>query len=139
MALEQTLSLIKPDGVARGLVGEIISRFEDRGLKIRALKMLRLTRRQARAFYAVHQGRPFYERLTRFMSSGPIVAIILEGEDAIQVNRDLMGATNYREAAPGTIRADFARSVEKNLVHGSDSAAAAQTEIAFFFNALEKV
>lgn len=139
MALEQTLSLIKPDGVARGLVGEIISRFEDRGLKIRALKMLRLTRRQARAFYAVHQGRPFYERLTRFMSSGPIVAIILEGEDAIQVNRDLMGATNYREAAPGTIRADFARSVEKNLVNGSDSAAAAQTEIAFFFNALEKV
>ena len=139
MALEQTLSLIKPDGVARGLVGEIISRFEDRGLKIRALKMLRLTRRQARAFYAVHQGRPFYERLTRFMSSGPIVAIILEGEDAIQVNRDLMGATNYREAAPGTIRADFARRVEKNLVHGSDSAAAAQTEIAFFFNALEKV
>ena len=139
MALEQTLSLIKPDGVARGLVGEIISRFEDRGLKIRALKMLRLTRRQALAFYAVHQGRPFYERLTRFMSSGPIVAIILEGEDAIQVNRDLMGATNYREAAPGTIRADFARSVEKNLVHGSDSAAAAQTEIAFFFNALEKV
>jgi len=139
MLIEQTLSLIKPDGVRRGLIGEIISRFEDHGLKIRALKMLRLTRQQARAFYAVHKERPFYGSLTKFMSSGPIVAMILEGENAIQINRDLMGATNYREAAPGTIRADFARSVEKNLVHGSDTAQSAQVEIAFFFNELERV
>ena len=139
MLIEQTLSLIKPDGVRRGLIGEIISRFEDHGLKIRALKMLRLTRQQARAFYAVHKERPFYGSLTKFMSSGPIVAMILEGENAIQVNRYLMGATNYREAAPGTIRADFARSVEKNLVHGSDTAQSAQVEIAFFFNELERV
>ena len=139
MPIEQTLSLIKPDGVRRGLIGEIMSRFEDRGLKIRALKMLRLTRLQARAFYLVHQDKPFYDSLTRFMSSGPIVAMILEGENAIQVNRDLMGATNYREAPPGTIRADFARSVEKNLVHGSDTAQTAQVEIAFFFNELERV
>ncbi len=139
MAVEQTLSLVKPDGVARGLIGEVIRRLEAQGLKIRALKMVRLTLEQARAFYVVHKERPFYGSLTQFMSSGPIVAMILAGEKAVQVNRDLMGATDYREAAPGTIRADFARDVEKNLVHGSDSHESAQEEIAFFFNELEKV
>jgi nucleoside-diphosphate kinase len=139
MAMEQTLSMIKPDGVKRGLIGEVIGRFEKHGLKIRAMKMLHLTLGQARAFYAVHQERPFYDSLTGFMSSGPIVAMILEGENAIQANRDLMGATDYRQAAPGTIRADFAREIEANIVHGSDSPESARTEIAFFFNALEKV
>jgi nucleoside-diphosphate kinase len=139
MALENTLSLIKPDGVARGLIGEVIGRFEKAGLKIRALKMVQLTLKQARAFYAVHKKRHFYKSLTRFMSSGPIVAMILEGEDAIQVYRDLMGATDYRQAAAGTIRADFARDVEANIVHGSDSLESAKIEIDFFFNALEQV
>jgi nucleoside-diphosphate kinase len=139
MPIEQTLSLIKPDGVARGLIGEVIGRFEKRGLKIRALKMLHLTLEQARAFYAVHQEQPFYDSLTKFMSSGPIVAMILEGENAIQVNRDLMGATDYRQAAPGTIRADFARDIEANIVHGSDAPDTARVEIAFFSNALEQV
>jgi len=139
MPIEQTLSLIKPDGVARGLIGELIGRFEKAGLKIRALKMLQLSKAQALKFYAVHQERPFYDSLTTFMSSGPIVAMILEGENAIQVNRDLMGATDYRQAAAGTIRADFAREVEANLVHGSDSLESAASEIAFFFNALERV
>ncbi|MGB8992322.1 MAG: nucleoside-diphosphate kinase [Desulfobaccales bacterium] len=139
MPIEQTLSLIKPDGVARGLIGEVIGRFEKNGLKIRSMKMLHLTLDQARAFYAVHKERPFYDSLTQFMSSGPIVAMILEGEHAIQVNRDLMGATDYRQAAPGTIRADFARDIEANLVHGSDALETAQVEIAFFFNALERV
>jgi nucleoside-diphosphate kinase len=139
MAIEQTLSLIKPDGVARGLIGEVIGRFEKHGLKIRAMKMLHLTLEQARAFYAVHQERPFYDSLTKFMSSGPIVALILEGENAIQVNRDLMGATDYRQAEPGTIRADFAREIEANIVHGSDAPDTARFEITFFFNALEQV
>jgi nucleoside-diphosphate kinase len=139
MSIEQTLSLIKPDGLARGLIGEVIGRFEKNGLKIKAMKMLHLTRDQARAFYAVHKERPFYDSLTRFMSSGPIVAMILEGENAIQVNRDLMGATDYRKAAPGTIRADFARDIEANIVHGSDAPDTARFEIAFFFNALELV
>jgi nucleoside-diphosphate kinase len=139
MPLEQTLSLIKPDGVARGLIGEVIGRFEKNGLKIRALKMLHLSLSQARAFYAVHKERPFYDSLTKFMSSGPIVALILEGENAIQINRDLMGATDYRQAAPGTIRADFARDIEANIVHGSDAPDTARVEIAFFFNALEQV
>jgi nucleoside-diphosphate kinase len=139
VAIEQTLSLIKPDGVARGLIGELIGRFEGAGLKIRALKMLHLSKAQAQRFYAVHQEQPFYDSLTNFMSSGPIVAMILEGENAIQVNRDLMGATDYRQAAVGTIRADFAREVEANLVHGSDSLESAASEIAFFFNALERV
>jgi nucleoside-diphosphate kinase len=139
MTMEQTLSLIKPDGVKRGLIGEVIGRFEKHGLKIKAMKMLQLTLEQARAFYAVHQERPFYDSLTSFMSSGPIVAMILEGENAIQVNRDLMGATDYREAAPGTIRADFAKDIEANIVHGSDGLETAQTENAFFFSELEKV
>jgi nucleoside-diphosphate kinase len=139
MPTEQTLSLIKPDGVARGLVGEVMGRFEKAGLKIRAMKMVHLSREQAQAFYAVHKERPFYDSLTGFMSSGPIVAMILAGEDAIQKNRDLMGATDYRQAAPGTIRADFARDIEANIVHGSDGPDTARTEIAFFFNALEVV
>jgi nucleoside-diphosphate kinase len=139
MAIEQTLSLIKPDGVQRGLIGEVISRFEKAGLKIRALKMLHLSKSQAQKFYEVHKARPFYDSLTRFMSSGPIVAMILEGEGAIQANRDLMGATDYRQASPGTIRADFAREIEANIVHGSDSLENAALEIAFFFNALEQV
>lgn len=139
MAIEQTLSMIKPDGVARGLIGEVLGRFEKHGLKIRAMKMLHLSKARALQFYEVHKERPFYDSLTTFMSSGPIVAMILEGENAIQVNRDLMGATDYRQAAPGTIRADFAKEIEANIVHGSDSLENAQIEIAFFFNALERV
>jgi len=139
MAIEQTLSMLKPDGVARGLVGEVIGRFEKAGLKIKAMKMLHLSKSQALQFYAVHKERPFYHSLTSFMSSGPIVAMILEGENAVQVNRDLMGATDYRQAAAGTIRADFAKEIEANIVHGSDSPENAQIEIAFFFNALERV
>jgi len=139
MPTEKTLSLIKPDGVSRGLIGEVIGRFEKAGLKIRALKMIHLTREQAQAFYTVHKERPFYDSLTGFMSSGPIVAMILEGENAIQKNRDLMGATDYQQAAEGTIRADFARDIEANIVHGSDGPDTARTEIAFFFNALEVV
>ncbi len=137
MAVEQTLSIIKPDGVARGLIGEVIRRFEKAGLKVRALKMVRLTLTQARAFYAVHKERPFYDSLTRFMSSGPVVALVLEGEGAVDLNRKLMGATDYRQAEPGTIRADFARDIEANIIHGSDSPETAALEIAFFFNALE--
>jgi nucleoside-diphosphate kinase len=139
MAIEQTLSLIKPDGVSRGLIGEVIGRFEKAGLKIRALKMVHLILEQAQAFYAVHKERPFYDSLTTFMSSGPIVAMILEGDNAIQRNRDLMGATDYRQAEPGTIRADFARDIEANIIHGSDGPETARTEIAFFFDALEMV
>ncbi len=139
MATEQTLSLIKPDGVSRGLIGEVIGRFERAGLKIKAMKLLHLTKQQAQMFYAVHQERNFFDSLTSFMSSGPIVAMILEGEEAIARNRELMGATDYRKAAPGTIRADFAREIEANIVHGSDAQGTAQTEIAFFFNSLEKV
>ena len=139
MPIQQTLSMIKPDGVQRGLIGNVIGRFEKHGLKIRAMKMLHLSLDQARSFYAVHRERPFFDSLTTFMSSGPIVAMILEGENAIQVNRDLMGATDYRKAAPGTIRADFAREIEANIVHGSDAPETAKGEIAFFFNALEQV
>jgi nucleoside-diphosphate kinase len=139
MGVEQTLSLIKPDGVARGLIGEVIGRLEKRGLKIKALKMVQLSKAQALNFYQVHKERPFYQSLTTFMSSGPIVALILEGDQAVQVYRELMGATDYRQAAPGTIRADFAREIEANIVHGSDSPESAAGEIAFFFNALELV
>jgi nucleoside-diphosphate kinase len=139
MGVEQTLSLIKPDGVARGLIGEVIGRLEKRGLKIRALKMVQLSKAQALNFYQVHKEQPFYQSLTTFMSSGPIVALILEGDHAVQVYRELMGATDYRQAASGTIRADFAREIEANIVHGSDSPESAASEIAFFFNALELV
>lgn len=137
MAKERTLSLVKPDGVQRQLIGEVISRFERAGLQVKALKMVRLTKQQAMAFYAVHQNRDFYDSLTTFMSSGPIVAMVLEGDNAIQKTRDIMGHTNYRLAAPGTIRADFARDIEANVVHGSDGPETARQEIAFFFNQLE--
>ena len=139
MAIEQTLSMIKPDGVARGLIGEVIGRFERAGLKIRAMKMLHLSKAQAQQFYAVHQERPFYDSLTSFMSSGPIVALILEGDNAIQKNRDLMGATDYRKAAAGTIRKVHAKSIGENSVHGSDAPETAAKEIAQFFSENEMV
>jgi nucleoside-diphosphate kinase len=137
--MERTLSIIKPDGVGRKLIGEVIRRFEQAGIRIAALKLLQLTRDEAKAFYAVHKERPFYESLTEFMSSGPVVVMVLEGENVIQKNRDLMGATNFKDAAPGTIRHDFATDIEKNVVHGSDGPETALTEIAFFFSALETV
>lgn len=135
--MERTLSLIKPDGVRRGLIGEVISRFEKNGIRIAAMKMLHMTKDQAKGFYAVHKNRPFFESLTDFMSSGPIVAMVLEGENVIEKNRTLMGATDYREADEGTIRKDFATDIEKNVVHGSDSPETAATEIAYFFNQFE--
>lgn len=135
--MERTLSIIKPDGVKRNLIGEVIKRFEAGGIRIVAMKMVYLTKQQAMSFYQVHRERPFYDSLTDFMSSGPAVVMVLEGEDVIQKNRDLMGATNYKEAAPGTIRHDFATDIEKNVVHGSDSPANAAIEIGFFFNGLE--
>jgi nucleoside-diphosphate kinase len=137
--MERTLSIIKPDGVRRALVGEVVKRFEQAGIRIAAMKMLHLSGEQARSFYAVHRERPFFDSLTEFMSSGPIVVMVLEGDGVIQKNRDLMGATNFKEAAPGTIRHDFATDIEKNVVHGSDGPATAQTEIAFFFSSLETV
>jgi nucleoside-diphosphate kinase len=137
--MERTLSIIKPDGVGRSLAGEVIKRFEQAGIRIAAMKMLHLSREQARSFYAVHRERPFYDSLTEFMSSGPIVVMVLEGDGVIQKNRELMGATNFKDAAPGTIRHDFATDIEKNVVHGSDSPTTAQTEIAFFFSSLETV
>lgn len=133
MALEHTLSIIKPDAVARNIIGKIYSRFEDRGLQIVAAKMVRLTREQAEVFYAVHRKRPFYEELIAYMTSGPVMVQVLEGEDAIAKNREIMGATDPRKAAPGTIRADFAESVTQNAVHGSDAPETAAHEIAFFF------
>jgi len=133
MAVERTLSIVKPDAVARNLIGEIYSRFEKNGLRIVAAKMLRMTPDQAGAFYAEHRERPFYGDLVSYMTSGPVVVQVLEGEDAVARNRQLMGATNPQNADPGTIRADFAESVEANAVHGSDSAASAAREIACFF------
>lgn len=135
--MERTLSIIKPDGVSRGLIGEVIGRFERAGIKIVAMKMLHMTKKEAEGFYEVHKARPFFDSLTEFMSSGPIVAMVLEGEDVIKRNRELMGATNYKEAKPGTIRADFATEIEKNIVHGSDSPENAAKEIAYFFSTLE--
>ena len=137
MAVERTLSIVKPDAVARNLIGEIYSRLERGGLKIVAAKMLRLDKPRAAGFYAEHEGKPFYEGLCAYMTSGPIVVQVLEGEDAIAVNRRLMGATNPAEAAPGTIRADFAESMDANSVHGSDAPASAQREIAYFFEPSE--
>lgn len=135
--MERTLCMVKPDGVARGLIGEVIRRFERVGLRVAALRMVRLDKREAEAFYAVHRGKGFFDSLTTFMSSGPIVAMVLEGDSAIRKVRDLMGATNPREAAPGTIRAEYADEVEKNVVHGSDSPESAAVEIPFFFSGLE--
>jgi nucleoside-diphosphate kinase len=133
MAVERTLSIIKPDAVAKNIIGEIYRRFEQAGLKIVAAKMLHLSREQAEAFYAVHKERPFYQDLVSFMTSGPVMVQVLEGENAVLHHRDVMGATNPANAAPGTIRADFADSVEENAVHGSDAAETARQEIAFFF------
>ncbi len=133
MAVERTFSIVKPDAVARNVIGEIYSRFEKAGLRIVASKMLHLTRQQAEGFYAVHKERPFFNDLIEFMTSGPVMVQVLEGEDAIRKNRKLMGATNPQEAAPGTIRADFASTVDENAVHGSDAPETAEQEIRFFF------
>ena len=133
MAIERTLSIIKPDAVAKNVIGEIYSRFEKAGLKIVAAKMLHLSQEQAEGFYAEHKERPFFNDLVAFMTSGPVMVQVLEGEGAILKNRELMGATNPKEAAPGTIRADFASSIDANAVHGSDSPESAAREIAFFF------
>ena len=133
MAVEKTLSIIKPDGVEKNLIGEIYRRFEKAGLKIVAARMMHLTKEQAQGFYAVHKERPFYNDLVSYMCSGPVIVQALEGENAVQVNRELMGATNPAEAEAGTIRADFAQSVEENIVHGSDGPDTARDEIAFFF------
>ena len=137
MALERTFSIIKPDGVAKNLIGEVYRRFEKAGLKIIAAKMLRLRLDQAEGFYAVHRERPFFKDLVKYMTSGPILVQVLEGDNAIKLNRDLMGATDPKKAAPGTIRADFASSIEENVVHGSDGPATAPVEIAFFFSEAE--
>jgi len=137
MAVERTLSIVKPDGVAKNLIGEVYRRFEKGGLKIVAAKMLRLRQDQAEGFYAVHKARPFYADLVRYMTSGPVMVQVLEGESAIKANRDIMGATNPKQAAPGTIRADFAASIEENVVHGSDALETAKNEIAFFFSEAE--
>lgn len=133
MAVERTLSIIKPDAVAKNVIGEIYSRFEKAGLQIVAARMLHLSQEQAGEFYAVHKERPFYNELVEFMTSGPVMVQVLEGEEAIAKNREVMGATNPQDAAPGTIRADFAKTVDENAVHGSDAPETAKAEIAFFF------
>ncbi|MDH3972519.1 MAG: nucleoside-diphosphate kinase [Gammaproteobacteria bacterium] len=133
MAIEQTFSIIKPDAVAKNVIGEIVSRFEKNGLQVVASKMLHLSKEQAQGFYAVHKERPFYNDLVSFMISGPVVVQVLQGENAISKNRELMGATNPADAAPGTIRADFASTVDENAVHGSDAPETAAEEIKFFF------
>ena len=137
MALERTLSIVKPDGVARNLIGDVYHRFERAGLRIVAARMLHLSAAQAEAFYEVHRERPFYKDLVRYMSSGPVMAQVLEGDQAIARHRDIMGATDPKQAAPGTIRADLAQSIEANVVHGSDAADTAAREIAFFFSGTE--
>ena len=134
MAVERTLSIVKPDAVAKNLIGEICSRFENNGLAILASKMLRLSEGQAQGFYAEHAGKPFYDDLVVYMTSGPVVVQVLEGEGAVALNRKLMGATNPADADPGTIRADFAESLEANAVHGSDSITSAAREVEYFFN-----
>ena len=134
MAVERTLSIVKPDAVAKNVIGEIYSRFEKAGLKIVAAKMLHLSKEKAGGFYAEHKERPFFNDLVEFMTSGPVVVQVLEGENAVALNRDLMGATNPQEATAGTIRADFAQSIDANAVHGSDSTESAAREVAYFFN-----
>jgi len=134
---ERTLSIIKPDGVSRNLIGEVIKRLEAEGIEIMAMKMIKMSKDQAKGFYSVHEGKPFFESVTDFMSSGPSVVMVLEGNDVIKRYRKLMGATNYKEAEEGTIRREFATDIEKNIVHGSDSEENAQFEISYFFNALE--
>lgn len=135
--MQRTLSIVKPDGVNKNLVGEIVKRFEKADLRVVALKMVQLTKKQAEGFYAVHKQRPFFDSLTTFMCSDPIVPMVLEGKDAIKKVRDIMGATNPKDAAPGTIRKDFADSIESNVVHGSDGPDTAAFEIGYFFNATE--
>jgi nucleoside-diphosphate kinase len=135
--VQRTLSIVKPDAVAKGATGEILSRFEKAGLQILAVKKLRLTEQQAQGFYAVHKARPFYKDLVAFMTSGPVVVSVLEGRDAIAKNRDLMGPTDSKKAAKGTIRGDFGTDIERNAVHGSDAPETARIEIAYFFNATE--
>jgi len=137
MPIERTLSIIKPDAVAKNLIGQIIARFEKSGLRVAGAKMMHLTKKQAEEFYAVHSERPFFPALVSFMSSGPVLVQVLEGEDAVALNRQIMGATNPKDAAAGTIRADFAESIDHNAVHGSDAADTAKQEIAFFFKAEE--
>lgn len=136
---ERTLSIIKPDGVSRNLIGEVIQRLEKTGLKIVAMKMIKMTKEQAKGFYKIHEGKPFYESVTDFMSSGSCVVMVLEGKDAIKRYRKLMGATNYKEAEEGTIRRAFATDIEKNVVHGSDSEETANFEIYYFFNEIEMI
>ena len=137
MALERTLSIVKPDGVAKNVIGNVYGRFEKAGLRIVAARMMQLTLAQAEGFYAVHRERPFFKDLTRYMSSGPVVVQVLEGENAVAKNRELMGATDPKKADKGTIRGDLATSIEENVVHGSDSAENARTEIAYFFAAAD--
>jgi nucleoside-diphosphate kinase len=139
MAVEQTLSIIKPDAVSNNNIGEIVARFEKAGLTIAAQRMMQLSRAQAEGFYAEHKGRPFFDGLVDFMTSGPVVVQVLSGENAILANRDLMGATDPAKAAPGTIRADFAKAIDANAVHGSDSPASAAREIAYFFASNEVI
>jgi nucleoside-diphosphate kinase len=137
--MERTLSIIKPDGVQRGLIGEVVKRLEQNNLNIVAMKMIHMTKDQAKGFYAVHARRPFFENLTDFMSSGPAVVMVLEGDNVIARYRELMGATNYKDAAEGTIRREFATDIEKNVVHGSDAPETAAFEISYFFNRFEIV
>jgi nucleoside-diphosphate kinase len=135
--MERTLSIVKPDGVKKKVIGEVINRFEKKGMRVAALKMLRMSEDDAKGFYIVHKERPFYDSLTGFMSEGPIVVMVVEGESAISKVREIMGATNPKDAAPGTIRADLASDIEHNIVHGSDSKESAAYEIPFFFSSLE--
>ncbi len=137
--IEQTLAIIKPDAVSRGLIGKILARIEEQGFRVRALRMVQLSKQTAQAFYQVHAERPFYESLTTYMSSGPVVPMLLERESAIQSLRELMGATNPEQAAAGTIRRDYGENIERNAIHGSDAAATASVEIAFFFSHFERV
>ena len=137
MAIERTLSILKPDALEKGVIGKIISRFEEKGLKPVAIRLQHLSQREAEGFYAVHKDRPFFKDLVSFMISGPVVLMCLEGENAMQANRDLMGATDPKKAAAGTIRADFAKSIDANTVHGSDSVENAKNEISYFFRATE--
>ena len=137
--MERTLSIIKPDGVKRGLIGEVVKRLEQNHLNIVAMKMLHMTKQQARGFYAVHRQRPFFESLTDFMCSGPAVVMVLEGENVIARYRELMGATDFKQAAEGTLRKEFATDIEKNVVHGSDSPETASFEISYFFNRFEMI
>ena len=137
--IEQTLAIIKPDAVSRGLIGKILARIEEQGFRVRALRMVQLSKQTAQAFYQVHAERAFYESLTTYMSSGPVVPMLLERENAIQSLRELMGATNPEQAAAGTIRRDYGENIERNAIHGSDAAATASVEIAFFFSHFERV